>query len=87
MIPTELTVSLTDKVSARCQMRMGASIPDAKKCNFDIDAKRFLEGVGLFPPGGICTSVHLVREGNLLMVANWQEANLVDHARKADGER
>lgn len=69
-----------ESISSLPDANVGRGIPDTKKINFDMDTKRFLEGGGLLPPEHICTSVLLVREGNLLMAANWQDADLADHA-------
>lgn len=57
-------------------MRSGESLPDAYKLNIDIDREGLLKLVALLPPKLVLASVHLVREGDLLVIAGGQQPNL-----------
>lgn len=85
MRPTELTVSLWWIPSCWViQSKIWDNIPDAEEIDLNVDGEWVLECIGLLPPQIVTMGVHLVCERNLLMVANWQEANFVDHTCKAD---
>ena len=53
-------------------------VPNTNKLDINIDAKSFLELIGLFPSQVIFTRIHLVREGDLLVVAWGEETDFVD---------
>ena len=57
---------------------MKKRVPDTNKLDINIDAKRFLELIRLFPSQVIFTRIHLVREGDLLVVAWREETDFVD---------
>ena len=57
---------------------MKKRVPDTNKLDINIDAKCFLELIGLFPSQVIFTRIHLVREGDLLVVAWGEETDFVD---------
>ena len=56
---------------------MGA-LPNTDKLDIHIDAEGFLEQIGLFPSYFVFTYIHLVCEGDLLVIAGWEESNFVD---------
>ena len=84
MTPTEPTVSLLGEEGAMCEGEVrgvgckeeGERVPYADEVDADIDAEGDLECVGLSPVWGYVRRVHLVREGDLLVIAWGKQADL-----------
>ena len=75
--PTEQTVSLRHALVAGYSSRVETErVPDADEFYLDICRESFLEGVALIPPLIVVTTEHLIREGNLLVVARREKAHL-----------
>lgn len=55
---------------------MSVYIPNANEFDVDVDREGFLEGRALLPPSFVRLGEHLVGEGNLLVVACREKANL-----------
>jgi hypothetical protein len=65
------------RVSYRVHVsRETEGIPHADKFNLDIDREGFLEYGALFPASIIVLTEHLIREGDLLVVARGEKAHL-----------
>lgn len=82
MSPTELTVSLPRQPTLRLGQEQPGDVwyvPDSDKLNIYVHRERLLECDTLLPSYLIRSSVHVVRERNLLMVACREETNLVNH--------
>ena len=82
MIPTEATVSLpTSELEKKKKKKFegkGGSLPNTDKLDIHIDAKGFFELVRLLPTYFVFADVHLVCEGDLLVVAGREETDFVD---------
>ena len=76
--PTEQTVSLRRVLSAKLISygHWKRSIPHADKFYLNIHRESFLECGALIPPSLILASVHLVCEGNLLVVPSREQPHL-----------
>jgi len=75
--PTEQTVSLRHPLVAGYTSRIETErVPHADEFYLDICRESFLEGGALFPPNIVVTTEHLIREGNLLVVACGEKAHL-----------
>lgn len=62
--------------STRDQAHGTHGVPDPEELNVDVDRERLLERRALSPAGLVGALEHLVREGDLLHVACWEEADL-----------
>ena len=89
--PTELTVSLEEeeKPKSRVNKEKGKNRrnkkimntgPNPQKLDIDVNREGFFELLGLFESPPIIFGVHFIRERNLLMIADGEKPNLVDHA-------
>ena len=81
MIPTEATVSLPTSELEKKKKKIegkGGSLPNTDKLDIHIDAKGFFELVRLLPTYFVFADVHLVCEGDLLVVAGREETDFVD---------
>jgi hypothetical protein len=78
MTPTEATVSLgyDDNVNIEYRGKGGeggeGTAPDADELDINVDRESPLECVTLLPSCLVVARVHLVCEGDLLVVAGWQ---------------
>ncbi len=76
--PTEQTVSLQGALSfGKCADKQRANqVPDADKFYSDIHREGFFELLTLLPSVFVVASVHPIREGNLLAIPRWKQADL-----------
>lgn len=58
--------------------RLKNCLPNTHEMNIHINTKRLFETSGLLPSGLVLATIHLVGEGDLLVVAGWEEADFVD---------